>query len=464
MYRTIVLSLGLLFFGTLSVVRAQDASLSLEAFLGYVKSYHPFVKQAQLRLSESEAKLLKQRGAFDPKLTFDQKQKNFKGTTYYDQQEARIQVPTYYGLSLDAGVQEAAGVFLNPENQVSGDRLYSLGASVELGRGLLSNPRQTALKQAKLFTEQAQEENILEVNQILMAASHAYLDWYKAYRTYQIYDAFVANAAFRFEGVKKRMRAGDLAVIDTTEARIAYNQRRLNREAAQLQWRKKSLLVSNFLWIDDQPATIDLSVRPDVDDDRFITLFTPDTLAIENHPKLRALGYKRDQLVLEKRLQKSSLLPQVSLRYQWLSETDPLVQPPVALDPDNSTKALKMAIPLFLRKERANLKLATLKLEGMDWEQSQTKIALENKIAALYAQQERLQEQVVLSQRMVADYQLLFEGEQKKFEAGESSLFLVNARESKLIEALLKAISLEVAQKKASTSYYYATQFPETVL
>ena len=60
---------------------------------------------------------------------------------------------------------------------------------------------------------------------------------------------------------------------------------------------------------------------------------------------------------------------------------------------------------------------------------------------------------------MVKDYGLLFNGEQQKFRAGESTLFLVNARESKLIEALLKAVSLEVSHKKAEISYFYAVNF-----
>jgi len=62
---------------TTSVVRGQE-SMSLEEFLGYVKAFHPLVKQADIKLSESEAKLLKARGAFDPKLAADFNDKTFK--------------------------------------------------------------------------------------------------------------------------------------------------------------------------------------------------------------------------------------------------------------------------------------------------------------------------------------------------------------------------------------------------
>jgi hypothetical protein len=61
---------------------------------------------------------------------------------------------------------------------------------------------------------------------------------------------------------------------------------------------------------------------------------------------------------------------------------------------------------------------------------------------------------------MVIDYTTLFKGEQQKFKAGESSLFLVNSRESKLIEATLKAIDIEVEQKMADAEFYFNSTFP----
>jgi len=434
--------------------------LDLDAFLGYVKAYHPYLKQADIKLSESQVKLLKSRGAFDPKFGFDQKTKTFKGTSYYDKQNASISIPTYFGLAIQAGVQQAEGDFLNPENQLSGDRLYGVGAFLQLGRGLLANPRQTALKQAKLFTQQAREKNALQVNAILIDAAAAYLDWFKAYRIFTLYDQFVTNAAFRFEGVKKRMLAGDLAVIDTVEARIAFNQRLLSQENARLDLRRKALKASDYLWVDGQAVVIQDSVEPFVAQQQFEEKLIVPSDTFDQHPQLQLLSYKRQQLLLEKRLQRNNLLPEVQFHYQWLSETDPSSSWAIAVDPDNQTTGLKISLPLFLRKERANLKLATLAVEDVDWKTAQIRVQLQNGIQALWEQKIQLARQWAIAQNMVADYQLLFEGEKRKFEAGESSLFLVNTRESKLIEALLKSITLEVAWQKAKLRYYYAVNFP----
>jgi len=48
-----------------------------------------------------------------------------------------------------------------------------------------------------------------------------------------------------------------------------------------------------------------------------------------------------------------------------------------------------------------------------------------------------------LTSNIVNDYSNLLTAEERKFELGESSLFLINSRESKLIEAKLKAIKIE---------------------
>ena len=446
----------LVFIGQQSL-RAQEG-LSLEKYLELVKMNHPFVKQAQLKIDASEANLMKSRGAFDPKLNFNQKEKNFKGINYYKNQKTQLIVPTYFGIQLDAQVQESSGFYLNPENNTDG-QLYGIGGSIDLSQGILSNPRQIALKQAKLFTKQAKERNALEVNEILTAASHAYLDWYKAYKSYQIIEQFVSNAFFRFEGVKKRVNTGDLAAIDSTEARIAYFQRQIERENAQLDYQKNKIEVSNFIWFESQPFVLSNEIEPELNEEDFVMLFKADSLEIENHPKLLEIGFKRSQLDLEKRLQKSNLLPQLSLHYQWLSDSNPISKLNYTMDPDNNITGIKASFPLFLRKERANLKLASIKVIDMEWEQAQTKVELENKIKALYLAKERLKNQWDIAKQMVEDYRLLLIGEQKKFAAGESSLFLVNSRESKLIEALLKSISLEVNQKKAEINYYYAINF-----
>ena len=68
--------------------------LRFDEYLGFVKKFHPIVKQAELVIDESQAKLMKSRGAFDPKIEVDYSQKKFKNTDYYDKLNGTFKIPT----------------------------------------------------------------------------------------------------------------------------------------------------------------------------------------------------------------------------------------------------------------------------------------------------------------------------------------------------------------------------------
>ena len=136
------------------IIQAQETvenTLTLQEYLGFVKQYHPIVRQANLIVNQSEAKLLKSRGAFDPKIEVDYDQKKFKNTEYFDKLNATFKIPTWYGLEFKANFEQNEGAFLNPESDVPADGLYSVGVSLSLARGLLINERMAMLKQARLM-------------------------------------------------------------------------------------------------------------------------------------------------------------------------------------------------------------------------------------------------------------------------------------------------------------------------
>jgi outer membrane protein TolC len=62
---------------------------------------------------------------------------------------------------------------------------------------------------------------------------------------------------------------------------------------------------------------------------------------------------------------------------------------------------------------------------------------------------ETLRELLALQSATVAQSRALRDGEQRKFEAGESTLFLVNTRERAVIDEELKRIALEAKMVSA---------------
>ena len=144
-----------------------DSILTLSEYIGYVKKFHPIVKQAELKTSEGEIKLMKARGAFDPKLEVDYDKKKFKNTNYFDKLNTTFKIPTWYGIEFKGNYEKNSGSFLNPEFTVPEDGLYSAGVSASLAKGLLTNERMATLKKAKIYRSQARADQQMLENEIL---------------------------------------------------------------------------------------------------------------------------------------------------------------------------------------------------------------------------------------------------------------------------------------------------------
>ena len=432
--------------------------MTLSEYLGYVKNYHPIVKQANLVINNSEAKLLKARGAFDPKIEVDFDKKLFKEKEYYNKLNGAFKIPTWYGVEFKANFEQNEGVFLNPENNVPLDGLYSAGISVALARGFLNNKRMNALKQAKFFLNQAKEDQQILVNQILYDASLSYFNWLKTYNEKRVFASFLNNAKVRFEGTKRAFQEGDKPAIDTLEAGITLNSRRLNLEKANIKLIKSSLELSNFLWLNENtPIELKENIIPDVKtfdaiDKTFnIALFNNENFDIENHPKIKSLGFKIKSLDVDRRLKRNNLLPKIDFQYNFLSPNGDQIN---SFNTNNYKAGINFSMPVFIRKERGDLKLAKIKLQDKKLENDAIKVVIKNKINAIQQELASFVLQNDFTFKIVRDYDVLLKAEERKFFLGESSLFLVNFREEKYIDSRLKAISLENSFFEAKASLF----------
>ena len=444
-----ILAIVFICFSVVGFSQTEDASniLRFDEYLGYVKKFHPIVKQAELVIDESQAKLLKSRGAFDPKIEVDYNRKKFKNTEYFDRLNGTFKIPTWYGVELKATFDDNSGEYLNPEAFVPDDGLYSAGVSVSLAQGLLINNRMASLKQAKLFREQAKADRDIYVNNILFEASLVYFEWLKAYNELKLFETILVNAELRYRGIKQGVEVGENAEIDATEARIAVNNRKLGLEQSKVKLMKAALELSNFLWLENnipvelQPNIIpDVNTEPIVDATFNINQLQDQDVLLDEHPKIMSLGYKLEGLEVDKRLKANKLLPTINAEYNFLSETPEVAR---TFNTAEYKGGLNVSFPLFLRKERGDLKLAKIKMQDTEFEINSTRVNLENKINALKQELESYVTQNEITTEMVLDYERMLQAEERKFQLGESSLFLVNSRESKLIEGQLKAIEIQ---------------------
>ncbi|WP_417785870.1 TolC family protein [Tenacibaculum sp.] len=447
--------LNILFLLLSFIATAQNnlsTQLSLEEYLGYVKKYHPVIKQAELITSTNEAKLLKARGGFDPKIEVDYDRKEFKGKDYYKKLNSTFKIPTWYGIELKGSYENNSGQYLNPEHNTPENGLYNVGISVSLAKNLFINKRMATLKQAKLYTQQGKLEQQLLVNDILFEAINTYLNWLQYYQSYNVYKDYYTNADTRLKNIKKSFKAGDKPAIDTLEANINLKNRKLDLEKANIKYIKSKLELSNYLWIGNNiPMEIKEEIVPDVTtfsnidtilNTSVTTLFDNE---FENHPKLKLLELKKRNLEINKQLKVNNLLPKVDFQYNFLASK---VDNFDAFSTANYKNSLQVSIPLFLRKSRGDLKLAKLKLQDIDFEIASTKVSLQNKITATEQEITSYKKQNDILKNLVNDYNTIVKSEERKFSLGESSIFLINYREVKLIESKLKEIKNEYEYAK----------------
>ena len=415
-------------------------------FLGYVKKYHPLVKNANLEVSKAQANLMMARGGFDPKIEVDFSKKEFKDKEYYSILNSSFKIPTWYGIELKAGFDNSEGVYLNPENSTPNQGLTSFGISVPIGQGLFINQRMADVRKAKIQMKLSQSERKLQAISILYDASIAYFNWKKNFDEMKLYETYNNNAQIRLSGIKSLINRGDKPAIDSIEAGISLKNRQLSFEDSKLKLTKSKLELSNFLWLENNiPLEISENLIPETALENTLqeTLKTNDLLqkdfSLDTHPKINALQNKIDILNVEKELKQNMLLPKINVGYSYLSE-------PSYIDNyrfQDYKFGVEFYFPLFLRKERGSLKLAKYKVQENEFALALEKVQLTNKISAQKIEITSLQKQKKLAKDLVENNITMLNSEERLFSFGESSLFLINTRENNLVSAKLAAIALE---------------------
>jgi outer membrane protein TolC len=441
-----LLYLILLFTIGINAQTTVSKELSYNEYLGFVKKFHPLVKNAQLELNKAQADLLMARGAFDPKLEFDYAEKQFQGKEYYSLMNSSFKIPTWYGIEVKAGFENNDGYYLNPQNTTPNDGLTSLGISIPVGQGLWINKRMVDLRKAKMQIELTKSEIQLEAAAILYDASIAYFNWKKNYDEVQLYQNYTKNAQTRYNGIRSLIEHGDKPAIDSVEAGINVKNRLLSLEDSNLKLTKAKLELSNFLWLENAvPMEVSDELIPEANLESTIQItlqtnnLADENFNVETHPKISALQNKINILDVERKLNANELLPKINLGYSYLSERNYFNE----FDTENYKIGVDFAFPIFLRKERGKLKITKFKIQESQYTLGLEKVQISNKIIAQKTEITSLQKQLQLIKGLSRDNKIMLDSEERLFSFGESSLFLINTRENNLVSAKLAEISLE---------------------
>lgn len=454
----------LFFYCSLSLAQDTTRTLSEAEFLNIVRAYHPMVRQASLMVERAQADLTASRAGFDPAFYVASDRKTFDGKNYYNYLNPELKIPTWFGVEVKAGLENNSGSFTDPSLSL-GKSSY-LGVSVPVGKNLLMDKRRAALQQAKIFREQSKVEQSLAINDLLIDAVDTYWQWVQAYEVYIILNETVRVNEERLNLVKLGWRQGDRPAIDTTEVLAQLQSFQIARNDAWLRWRNGALELSNYLWLaNDSPYYLPETVLPDDSWKKYDVNNAPLPLLDELlatarnlHPKLSSYNYKLQILDVEKRLKFQNLLPQVDFRYNILN-TDYNVFKNASWGyyQNNYKFGFDIGMPLRLSQGRGEYRAAKIKIQETELDLSMTRLSIQNKVKSYFNDLANLQQQVRLAEASLDNYQRLFRGEDTRFKNGESTLFILNSRENKVLESRQKLIELRTKFMKAMQATIWST-------
>ncbi|MEM7109868.1 MAG: TolC family protein [Bacteroidota bacterium] len=465
--RRILFFLSFLTFSLASYSQNESDStvvLKFDEFYALVLSNHPIVKQAELLTEQAVQELRLARGGFDPKLEGSYNLKDFKDIEYYDKLDVSLKIPVWFPVDPKVGVERNEGNFLNEENDVfsspNNQQIYA-GVSLPVGQGLFIDKRRATVKQAQLFQEMAEAEQIKEINKILLTVAKDYWNWFYAYNNYILLQQSIAIAQDIFDRTKVGFEYGEVAAIDTVQAKITLLQRITDFQQANIERAQSALILSNHLWSEDGvPLELVDTVRPEelpiaVFEDTLLTELVQ--LARVNHPELRKLEIKNRSLIVDRDLARENLKPRLDLNYTLLDQPfDSDFESNGLSLSDNYKLGVDFSFPIFLRKERAKLGQTKLKIRDNNFERDFREREIINSINGEYTALVNTSAILDQQQQMVNSYQRIVAAERLNLQNGESDLFKINLQIDKLIESQSKLLKLKSTYQKNVANLYWA--------
>lgn len=446
----------------------QTDTLTLNAyqFLQMVRAFHPVVKQAAIAVDKSKADIQIARGAFNPQLGTYIADKTFSNTTYYQTVQPEITIPTWFGIQVAAGMESLNGSRLDP-TETEGQTSF-IGVTVPLLKNLVTDKRRAFLRQSKLFNEMAETEQRSIINDILMDAVTAYWEWVNAYQYYVLVSRNEAISFERFGMVKQAFFNGERPAMDTVEALSQYQGFQFQKNEARVDFINQGLSLSAYLWTkENTPYQLPENVIPQRDweqeaerQDKDPDLDNLLSAAAANHPDLMVYQQKLNILAIDKKLKFQEILPKLDFTYNHLSKGYNALQQEGLLFRNNYQYALKFSMPVPMSAGRGEYRKAKLKIAETTWDQKQKSLAISLKVKNYYNEFQNYKRQVLLQKDMLNNVERLLNAEEIMFQNGESSVFLINARENKVLETKRKLAELKTKYLKS----VYALQWSAGLL
>ncbi len=450
-----------LMLGLSLLVAPADSTYSPRQFVQQLMTAHPLVENADFLVREREAQLLFSKGMLEPSVSLGYDRKRYDGKNYWNLLDAGVKVPLWPGVDLYGDFQQYSGNFLNAERNVPTQGLYALGVSIPIGRDLWLSPARYSIKTARYRLESARARRTQNLNELYRLGMNAYWDWCGAYEVFKINEAAEKISYEQLQQVKTSALLGDRALIDTLESFIQWQNRQVTLRESEIELINKQQKLLNHIWVDSIKLKISAGdlIPESLDNDAYMPELLNDSLKsaeqhVAEHPIITDMNFQREQLEFEERFRKNQLLPDLKFKYNLLGGVNDQFVAAQTLGTDFYKAGISFEMPIFLRKERAQLQLNRIKQKQLSNSIRVAERQLETGLKASFYEYKLRVTNVQQARSLATNYRKMLEAEIIRFQNGESSVFLLNQRENMLFNAQRKQVDIEVKWRRSLMDYH----------
>lgn len=444
----------------------SSAPLTLGEVLSSVEAVHPILNAARSDVDAAEAEQLAADGAFDP--MWRTRASLFVGGYDYARIDTLLEEPTpLWGTSFFVGYRYGRGKIQDYYQELETLQYGEVRAGIQfpIWRNGPIDRRRATIARADLGQEIAELGVVSSRIETVRLATVRYAEWVAAGERLEIARVLLTIAVARDAQVAARAARGDVPALERVENERLVLQREAGVVLGERGLVQAALELSLYYRGRDGRPRVPASSRlpqtmPEPRELDRNDLIRARALAEARRPELQRIERMRAQFQVDRDFADNQAAPAIDVLLFASQDIGPrdLGDPSLArAHIPQIEAAVQLEIPILNRVARGRSAVATAGMARLD---AQREFALDrvhaevrDAVSALDAARRRID----LVRREVEIAIQLEAGERQRFDAGDSTLFVVNLREQATAEARIREVDALLDWQRASAAFRAAT-------
>ena len=418
------------------------ATLQLDAVVSSVYANFPLLEAARFQRNVANGDILSANGNFDTKLKATS-ENGALGFYQTNRNSIGVSQPLYGGAEVFGGYRVGRGNFepWYQERQTNGNGEFKGGIQVPLARNRQIDARRAELWKATYARDRTEPEIQAQLIEFVRDGSLQYWDWVAAGQKQEIADRLLNLAVDRNEGIRIRVKEGDLDPPDADD-----NQRIIvSREAKAIDAARKSTQAAvklSLYYRDDSgrpviPVQEWVSKFPEPDPVSDEQMINDIQIALSMRPELKAIDILRREIDVDYASAQNDFRPQVDALVTGSQDSGTPTSSKNDKGPFELEAGIYAEVPIQRRKARGKMSAIEAKVSQIIAKRRMVEDKIATEIQSTHAALSGAWQRVGKARESVRLARYMAEVEQKKFDAGNlnSDLLSVNLREQQAAEA-----------------------------